>query len=251
MKKILISFGDEKYKKSLDLLGETSLEIGGVDFFSGYSPEEIKKIDNGNFWLKNQYILSFPRGPGFWIWKTAIILDTFSKIEDGDIVLYSDAGLSVIHNLDPLYNVALSAPNDGIMLFKLPPVGVVSHKLMTWTKRDAFILTGCDNANYWHADMVNGALSLWVKNQKTTEFLKEWARYMRDPRISTDDINMCGQSNFMGFKGHRHDQSVLSILAKKYDIELFRDPTQYGNEFMWYPNSPYGQLFHHHRNFKH
>jgi len=248
MKKIHISFGNEEYYKSLDLLEQTSLEIGNVDKFMRYTQEDLKK---GDFWNKNKYILTKSRGAGFWIWKPYIILKSFEELEDGDCVLYSDAGLKVINNLDPLFNIAKKLPNNGKIIFKVPAVGV-SHKAKMWTKRDCFILLNSDEAKYWNADMTNGAISLWIKNNENIEFLKEWQRYLRDPRIVTDDINMCGMPNFTEFKGHRHDQSVLTILCIKYNFELFRDPTQWGNsEIEKFSNSPYPQLFHHHRNFKH
>jgi hypothetical protein len=99
--------------------------------------------------------------------------------------------------------------------------------------------------------MTNGAVSVWEKNDVNIEFLKEWQRYLRDPRIVTDENNMYG-INFPEFKDHRHDQSVLTILCTKYNYKLFRDPTQWGNEEKdKFINSPYPQLFYHHRNFKH
>jgi len=249
MKKVHISFADVSHYKSLELLKKTSLEIGGVDEFLAYNDIWIKTTD---FWKKNQMILSNPRGYGYWIWKPFIILETFKNLEDGDIVLYSDAGLKVIGNLDPLFEVAQNDPNGGKILFKLPAVGVPHHKAKTWTKRDCFVLTGCDFPGYWEADMGNGALSLWKKTEKNIEFLNEWLRYLRDPRIVTDDANMTGKANFLEFRDHRHDQSVLTILSIKYGLDLFRDPTQYGNEEInLFSNSPYPQLFHHHRNFKH
>jgi uncharacterized protein YndB with AHSA1/START domain len=69
-----------------------------------------------------------------------------------------------------------------------------------------------------------------------------------------------------GFIEHRHDQSILSLIAIRKDIELFRHPSQYGNHLKtelyrdpgeWlrcpystrglYDNSPYGTLINHHR----
>ena len=100
--------------------------------------------------------------------------------------------------------------------------------------------------------MTNGAVSLWTKNTNNINLLNEWLRYCRDPRIITDDPNMCGRPNFIEFKDHRHDQSILTILSIKYNFTLFRDPTQWGNEERnSFTNSSYPQLFHHHRNFKH
>ena len=55
MKKVHISFGNEEYYKSLDLLEQTSLEIGKVDQFIRYTQEWLKTTD---FWNKNQFILS-------------------------------------------------------------------------------------------------------------------------------------------------------------------------------------------------
>jgi len=245
MKKVHISYSDERYEKSLNNLGETSKTIGGTNEFIGYKEEWLKTTD---FWKKNGFILSRPRGAGYWIWKPYIILETFKNLEDGDVVLYSDAGLSVIGNLNPLYKVAQSDSNGGKIMFKLPAVGVPHHLAKTWTKRDCFVIMNCDNEEYWNANMSNGAVSLWKKSEENIEFLKEWMRYLRDPRIVTDDPNMAGKPNFFEFKDHRHDQSVLSLLAIKYKFEMFRDPTQFGNGFeKEFPNSPYPQLFDHHR----
>jgi len=248
MKKIHISYANEKYKKSLALLEETSLNLGKPDEFIKYTRKWLETTD---FYRKNRYILDKPRGNGVWLWKPYIILETFNSLEDGDVVLYSDAGIKVIGNLNQLFEIAQKGPNDGKILFKLPAVGVPHHLAKTWTKRDTFVLMGCDSEKYWNANMSNGAVSLWRKSDKNIEFLKEWQKYLKDPRIVTDDPNMAGKPNFMEFKDHRHDQSVLSLLAIKYNFEMFRDPTQFGNEELdQFSNSPYPQLFNHHRNFQ-
>jgi hypothetical protein len=73
-------------------------------------------------------------------------------------------------------------------------------------------------------------------------------------------------SNLQSFKDHRHDQSILSILAVKHNLEIFRDPSRWGNahkmpefrekgEFLEsgdyadkiYYNSPYATLLDHYR----
>jgi len=244
MKKVHISYSDERYAKSLENLGKTSLKIGKSDEFIPYKEEWLKTTD---FWKKNAFILGRPRGAGYWIWKPYIILEAFEKLEDGDVVLYSDAGLSVIGDLSPLFEVASSKINGGKIMFRLPWVGA-KHVAKIWTKRDTFILMKCDYPGYWQAPMSNGAVSLWRKSLENIEFLKEWQRYLRDPRIVTDDPNMAGQANFIEFKDHRHDQSVLSLMTVKYGLEMFRDPTQWGNsEKDLFTNSPYDQLFDHHR----
>ena len=117
MKKVLISYANQRYHDSQVNLYHTALEIGGVDESIAYTDEWLKTTD---FWKKNSFILSRPRGAGYWIWKPYIILETFKNLKDGDIVLYSDAGLSVIGNLNPLFEIADTNPNGGIMLFQIP-----------------------------------------------------------------------------------------------------------------------------------
>lgn len=241
MKKVLISFGDAAYTKSLNLLEKTSLEIGKVDQFIGYNRNWLNLSE---FYNKNKFILDGERG-GYWAWKMPIILETFNTLEYGDVVMYSDAGIKVINDLTPLYELAAIHQR---LVFKIPG----NHLNKFWTKRDAFVLLNADDPKYWNANQVNGAVSLWVKTDENIAFIKEWNRGMKDPRIVMNTVNMCGKPNFLEFKDHRYDQSVLSILAVKYNFEVFRDPTQWGNEEIdMFPNSTYPQLFHHHRNFKH
>ena len=240
MKKVHISFGNERYYPSLDLLEKTSLELGKVDKFIRYTDDWIRTTD---FYTKNRYIFDNHKTAN-WIWKSYIILETFNTLEYNDIVLYSDAGLNVLEDLSPLFDLTYNNKNGGKLLFKIPG----PHINKTWTKRDCFILTGCDEEKYWKGILTNGAVSLWQKTDENIEYLKVFQKYTRDPRIITDEPNMCGQPNLLGFNAHRHDQSVLSLLTIKNNLELYRDPTQWGNdEIEMFSNSPYKQLFNHHR----
>jgi len=243
MEKVLISFANQKYAKSLNELYSSASNPGNVDTVYAYTFEWLKTTD---FYKKNRYILDRPRGAGYWIWKPYLILESFKKIKDEGIVLYSDAGIQVIEDLTPLFEIAEKKAKNNRMVFRIPHVGTI-HQNKMWTKRDCFILTKCNEQKYWDGYLVNGALSLWKKTEENIQFLNEWLKYIRDPRIVTDDPNMFGPNDLM-FKDHRHDQSVLSLLAMKYDFEIFRDPTQFGNEELEiFSNSPYSQLFNHHR----
>ena len=236
-KKALITFGDEKYEKSISLLEKTARE-NGVESFTAYGPDSY----TDEFHRKNRHILNQPRGKGYWLWKPWIILQEFDKLSEGDVVMYSDAGLYAINDVSPLYETC-----DERMVFKIPD----THYIREWTKKDCFVLTECDTPEYQNARMVNGAVSLWRVSNGNRLFLEEWLRICKDSRAITDMPNMFGP-NYFGFKAHRHDQSILSLLAKKRGFEVYRDPTQYGQaERTQFENSPYGQIFWHHRNFKH
>jgi len=237
MKKFLCSYANKRYLKSLRSLEKTAIEIGKVDKVCAYTREWLETTD---FYKKNIYILNMPRGNGYWIYKPYIILKTLESMEEGDIVMYTDAGITPLQNLQSLYDLA--DIHEKIIFQN------AGHNNKTWTKRDCFVIMNCDEKKYWDGMQVTATFSLWKKTIKNIDFLNEWQRYLRDVRIVTDEPNMCGLPNFIEFKDHRHDQSVLSLMAIKYNIELFRDPGQFGIPLKdKFPNSTYEQLFDHHR----
>jgi len=239
MKKILVSYANEQYLKSQTILTDTAVKIGNVDDAIPYTDSWLKTTEYYEF---HKHILDQPRGCGFWIWKPYIILEAMKSLEDGDIVLYSDAGVSVINDLTPLFNLAAK---KGVVVFKIGG----GHQNKTWTKRDCFILTDCDEQKYWDSIQTTGSYHLWVKNEKNIQFITEYQHLLCDENIVTDKPNVCGKENFPEFKDHRHDQSVLSLMSIKYELERFRDPSQYGvYEKNIFTNSEYEQLFNHHRN---
>jgi hypothetical protein len=236
--KRLITFGDKKYERSMLRLEETALQ-NGVDKVNLYSQDWLKHTE---FWNKNSFILNQPRGAGYWIWKPYIILDAMDLyMEEGDIVMYSDAAVEIIDDLSPLFQLA---DEKDRVIFQIAG----GHNNKIWTKRDCFVLLNCDEQKYWDDLQLTATFSLWKKTEENISFLKEYLRYLRDPRIVTDDPNMCGKPNFLEFRDHRHDQSVLSILTRREGFERFCDPSQWGNlERERFSNSPYGQLINHHR----
>jgi hypothetical protein len=80
------------------------------------------------------------------------------------------------------------------------------------------------------------------------DIVNELLHYAQDERIITDLENQCGYSNYPEFQEHRHDQSIFSLLTKKYDLVAYRDPSQWGNGVkQLYTNSKYEQLIEHTR----
>jgi hypothetical protein len=74
-------------------------------------------------------------------------------------------------------------------------------------------------------------------------FVSEWLTYAQDSRAITDDNNVLGSTNYPDFRDHRHDQAILSILAKKWNFTVYPDPSQWGESV----KRPYPTIFNHHR----
>ncbi len=240
-KKILINFANERFKFSQRFNSETGLKVAGFDYVFSYGIENIDR----NFYMKNQTILNFKRGAGYWLWKPYFILKTLEEKADiGDYVFYCDSGSFFINEINFLIN-EMNKAKVNVMCFEL------AHIEKDWTKRDCFILLDAEDKKYTHSHQRLSSFHLIKKSDFSLKFYKEFLQYGQDPRLITDKPNTLGKPNFDGFREHRHDQSIFSLLSKKYDLPAFRDPCQDGNYLIGKPESPkgsYPQIIFHHRN---
>ena len=203
---VTISYGDAKYSKQLEYNGKSAFEIAKADEFYGYTPDDIDK----DFKKKNEYILSKGRGNGYWLWKPYFLYRTLTeKLNYGDYLIYSDAAIIYVDLAQKLVDF-LNERNVDMYLHRLP------HLEKQYTKRDAFILLGVDAPFYAETGQFNAAFQIYRKTKFTEFFIREYLYYAQDKRIITDDDNEMGVDNYEGFRDHRHDQSILSLLTKKY-----------------------------------
>jgi hypothetical protein len=198
-----------------------------VDKVISYSPKDIDK----GFVEKNANILRCKRGNGYWIWKPYIILQTLENMDDGDYLVYLDSGAFYIKDVRYLIK-NMDRDNQYIMAFELP------FKERLYTKRDAFVVMGCDDEKYSESNQRMATFIIFRKNAKSLLFVKEWLDYVQMEEVVTDEPNHMGNQNFEGFRDHRHDQSVFSLLSKKHNILAYRDPSQFGR----FPRLFYGKL---------
>lgn len=257
----IVSYANGKFLNALDYL-EKSLDNSPSIKLLKYTDKDLPI----NF--VNQYSQHFKvkRGGGYWLWKPYVILDAIKKLNDGDILIYVDSGMSAITDVNLFLNYFAKIRSD-IFLFK-------NHGLQNqvWTKRDCFVLMDCDSEMYYFDDQVNAAVQIYRKSNFSMTFLKEYFEYCSNIDIVGDGVSKLNEE-FVSFKEHRHDQSVLTNLSIKYKINLYRNPTQFGNHLLEdkfitnqtkfshglskfdepFKQSSYPQIFDHHRrrfNFK-
>ena len=203
---VAISYGSEQYDKQLEYNGKSALEIAKVNEFYGYKPKDI----DHDFREKNKYILDKGRGNGYWLWKPYFLYKTLTeKLNYGDYLIYADAAIMYVDSAKKLVDFLKEKKLD-MYLHRLP------HLERQYTKRDAFILLGVDQPFYAETGQFNAAFQIYRKTKFTEFFLGEYLYYAQDKRIITDDSNELGVSNYEDFRDHRHDQSILSLLTKKY-----------------------------------
>ena len=92
MKWNLVTFADDKFLNRQKYIEEyaKSLDIGTYS----YSHSWFKKTD---FYKKYKNILVDKTGLGYFLWKSYIINDAINKMEDGELLFYTDVAVSYTH----------------------------------------------------------------------------------------------------------------------------------------------------------
>lgn len=238
MKKIYITFSGNAYHETTKRIVENAPKFGA---------DEVWVYDD--FWLTHQdfYTLNHwlweHRNPnkrewgfGWYAWKPYIIWDALTKLNDGDIVLFTDADTYPINNFSMLFDQCVK--DGGIMLFAASSW----PKNSVWCKSDCFIVMGQYDEKSFNAPAGCARFMLFQKGKwKTTQFLMEWLTYTVNPLANTLDDSILSAEP-ADFKEHRAEQSMMTNLATKYGLKLYREADQTGN---WYPQDKelYPQLF--------
>jgi len=236
MKKYHINYANGRYLKAQEYCSQ-SAKSAGFDEIISFSINDIDR----EFLEKNINILSQSRGAGYWIWKPYFIKKTLDRMNDGDLLVYSDSGSYYQESVQPLIDT-IQSEKSGVLSFEL--TGLLER---VYTKRDTFVLMGLDEPKYSETSQREATYIWLIKNEFTVNLINEYLEYAQDIRIITDSPSQ--NENFFDFQDHRHDQSIWSLLCKKYDITPHRLISQHGahlvNDF---PNDTYGQIAVHHRN---
>lgn len=206
--KIHISYANKRFLKSQQECKESALSVGGFDVSHDLKIDDIED----DFLIKNKMIFWHSRGAGYWLWKPYFIKKYVEKMNMGDTLVYTDSGIKFIKPIWEVYKKYLKNDDNGIM--STGDCGVNSQ----FTKRDAFILMNIDNEEYANAKLKTASCIIITKKENTLNFINEWLQYAQNPNIITDLPNSQGKDNYPNYIDHRHDQSIFSLLCKKYNV---------------------------------
>lgn len=231
----LISYATPDMSISAEIL-KRSAKANGIDKSYLWGRAAIEQTE---FYQQNREILDTPRGSGLWAWKAWIILDLMNKLPDGEIIVYSDAGVEFVA---PVQNI-INRMQDDIWLFG--NVWTHSH----WCKGDIFKALD----NYQDGLQVQASVIIFKNTLKARAFVKTWLKWCCVPQLINDAPSI--YPNSQDFRENRHDQAILTTLFyKEYPgAKLHWWPAMYnaGNfiyDRLHYPQSDnYPVMFHHHR----
>jgi hypothetical protein len=208
---VFITFGAGKqnYYDAVERLKLQATNLNVFDKIIGYSDKDL--INDTSFWSQHSnFILNNARGYGYWLWKSYIIKKTMETLNDNDILLYLDCGCELnIKNKNILMNYFEFVKKESI-------IGTLTCIEKEWNKMDLLLKLDMLHDKYLNTPMHQAGAILFCINHKTRDLVNKWYELSSDYHNIDDSKSIA--KNFDYFKEHRHDQSIFSLLTKKYNL---------------------------------
>lgn len=226
-----ISYGNERFTHSLVRIKSEAEQTTWFDTVTTYKPQDLSP----EFVNKYSNILKLPRLGGYGIWKVDIIQQKLNEINDGDILVYCDAGCKINFDGKPRFFEYITLLNNSdkcTISFNLPFLE------KCWTVKQIFnYFNTTTDGEFANSFQSVSCLIIMKKNKELQQILDEYKQLLdHDPLLITDHYNS-GQETF--FTENRHDQSIWSMLRKMHDTINLGDETwfePFGNdESLKYP----------------
>ncbi len=211
---IFITYSNDLYAQTRDFCAAMAIKKGQADKAIAYNPEDIDR----EFYKTHKNILDLHAGNGLWLWKPYFVCKTLDTVEEGDIVLYCDAGSYFFKSCKPL----VESMDDDIWVSNIPLIE------KQFTKPELLKKLGCESVEYTETNQVQGSFIAIRKTERGMKFAYEWLDICADEDNLLTDTRYQTDPPEFAFFGHRSDQSVLSLLTKKWGLTVHLDPSQYG-----------------------
>jgi hypothetical protein len=212
------TFGSSGYEKALERIQTQALNSSFFTTIDIYNEKNTPGLDK-----HSKFIETHKRGYGYWIWKPMVILDMMSRYEKDSIIIFADAGCEIIKN-----EVTTEIFNKYIKDVKSHPshiLGFVNSYIENhYTKQDLFNYMNANESNYTETNQLCAGIQIVVNTEQTKKLMQEWLDILVTDNYHFVDDSPSIAKNSLNFKEHRHDQSVMSLLKKKYGF----CPQEYG-----------------------
>jgi len=219
MKTIFLSFGgpSTNYHEAVERITQQAREFDSLfDTVLKYTDLDLK--NDAEFWSKHgAFLENNQRGYGYWLWKSYLNYKTISEADNDDIIIYVDAGCELFpeykSRLEEYIDMAKTNPH-GIVAFSIPfPEG-------DYTKMD--VAEHLDCHHHMDSDQIIATTFIYRKCAHTENIMKQWYDTCSIYHLLDDtpsSIHNRSPSHGWSFDS-RHDQSIFSLLLKKYGCAL-------------------------------
>jgi len=233
----IYSYADNKFFSKAILLGNSLKPYDLDKNFRIITPVDLDKW----FITRYKYLLKQKRGGGYWVWKLFVIYEFFKNSNIGDVLFYSDAAATFVNNPHILIDYVR---NHTASWFQF------EHNVFEYqaSKRDLLTTMNADIDPIINTPQRYGGNFILKNCPENHDHLLNLMDLFDNYQLVDDSPNILGKENHIGFKFHRHDQSILSIYGKLNSFMPLRDISQYGNNSLsLYPDCNYPQIISHDR----
>jgi hypothetical protein len=203
------TYGDEKYAASKRRILEEANNTGWFATASSIEPKDLSE----EFITKYEDVFSRDRGGGYWIWKFFVFEQTMNEIEEGDFLVYLDAGSQLNKQGEKRFYEYLQLVNESpydMLGFQLP---FPEYKFTTEQLFLAFNIS--INTSVTQTGQYEGGTQVFQKGPHFRKWLALCRKVLdMDPLLITDTYNSKTKMMRPEFKENRHDQSIMSIAKK-------------------------------------
>ena len=196
MKKVFITYGDQKYKDSLQRIKK---EAEALEIFDEIHLYNDKLLPD----LFQEYVRQYERGGGYWLWKPYVLFDALSKVDEGDIIVYADAGCTLLRHTDWKDYFRILKRKEAIFF-------ITKGKNKKWCKKEVFTFFNPNNSLWRNAYQIQATFFM-IKKTKSNEVIKRWYQLATThPHLFIDIHQDERFKENPSVKEHRHDQAVLT-----------------------------------------
>lgn len=229
----LITFTDSNMTIAADICISSALK-NNVQETKIFGPKDI----DAKFYKANKAILDATRA-GYWLWKPYFIDRELKKMKDGEILIYADAGVEIVNNV----NHIIDRMAGDVWLFG----NMFKH--LHFCKADTFVPILSNQYYNYQGKQCQASVIVIRNSQNAKQFVSQWLEWCCMPGMIDDSPSKLPNSR--EFQEHRHDQAVLTCWAIRDNIDLHWWPAMYNAGNFTYEKTGYTDtypvLFHHHR----
>ena len=225
-----LTFADKRLKSTLKRIEHEARASHYFDIIVAVD-EAILKSDKAYWEQYKSFYTANQRGFGYWMWKPYLIKKQLEKMNEGDILVYLDAGCEIHSNsaAEQRFQYYVDeARKNGIVCFDH-----LRCYIKQYCKGDVLsffnVLTDTSVLN---SKQVMAGILIMSKCKKTNAIIDEWYAISHEqPRLLNDEPSVV--PNQPDFVAHRHDQSIFSILAYKYGAKILSQVEVYPDGGDW------------------
>lgn len=210
--KVFITFGGgaQRFIDAGKRLIEQAESTNYFDKLIFYTPKELQEFPD--FWNQHSdFISKNKRGYGYWIWKPYIIKKTMESMNDGDILLYLDAGCEIggskMERIPEFFNYV---KEDKLIGTTYP------CREKDWCKMDLLEHFEMENSDLIETGQRQPGTVMYCVCEETRSIVDLWYHNCCNYHLIDDSPSL--KKNVKTFREHRHDQAIFSLLTKKYNL---------------------------------